>query len=90
MLLGAEWREWTIDAGLGEWGFGNWRGLLAGDPTVEEVETLRRATRSGEPLGSERFVKQVEFEAGRKLKVLARGRPSLELSSATRQTILFE
>jgi putative transposase len=90
ILLDAGWREWTIDARLGEWSFEDWRGLLGGDQMEEEVRTLRRATWTGEPLGSERFVKELESEAGRRLRVLARGRPAKERFAAEGLGGLFE
>jgi putative transposase len=90
-LLDMEWRGWMTGAGLAEWDFEQWRGLLAGNEQAEEVAALRRATRAGEPFGSEAFVKRLELQAGRRLRVLSRGRPSLEKSAAAeRQGMLFE
>jgi len=40
-----------------------------------EGESIRRATHTGEPLGSGEFVAALENRAGRRLRVLARGRP---------------
>ena len=41
-----------------------------------ECDSIRRATHTGEPLGSREFVRQLERQAGRRLQVLARGRPA--------------
>jgi hypothetical protein len=40
-----------------------------------ECDAVRRATHTGEPLGSREFVTTLERQAGRRLRVLARGRP---------------
>ena len=80
-LLAADWRKWTKGAGLGEWDFEHWRGMLVGDQDEEEAGAIRRATRAGEPIGSEGFVKRLELKARRRLRVLSRGRPALNKSA---------
>jgi hypothetical protein len=49
-------------------------GLLSGLPDGE-MEAVRHATQTGEPLGSREFLKQLERQVGRRLRVWARGRP---------------
>ena len=41
----------------------------------EECAAVRRATGTGEPLGSPEFLRSLERAAGRRLRVLDRGRP---------------
>jgi putative transposase len=54
----------------------------AGERVIEfsddEADRIRRATRVGEPLGSSRFLMELEQQAGRELRVRARGRPAQE------------
>ena len=65
------------EARLGAWNHADWKAsLAAGSPEALDVEQLRRATKLGEPLGSEAFVTQLEAMAGRRLRVQAPGRPA--------------
>jgi putative transposase len=57
------------------WSYGEWREILAAGGAEGEEEAVRRATRTGEPLGSRRFVAELERRSGRRLRVLERGRP---------------
>ena len=57
------------------WDFAGWRECLEPDPPAEEVDAIRRATRAGEPLGSVEFLDNLERLAGKRLRVMARGRP---------------
>ncbi len=86
-VLCSDWTE-----AFGRWDHREWRELLMdGDPGLD-WETVRRATRTGEPMGSRDFVAQLERRAGRRLRVLARGRPRAIPPSAeerARQTCLF-
>ncbi|HEY2842081.1 MAG TPA: transposase [Bryobacteraceae bacterium] len=74
-LLDWDWNAWMEDARLGAWSYTDWKAtLLAADPS-EESDRVRRATRLGEPLGSDEFVQDLEAKAGRRLRVGSRGRP---------------
>ena len=76
ILLDPEWKEWMIEARLGGWDFQDWRMALSGSPADGELACIRRATAVGEPLGSEAFLARMEALAGRKLRVLGKGRPN--------------
>jgi putative transposase len=69
-VLDGRWEEY-----LGRWDYGEWRDILSAGITGGECDSLRRATHTGEPLGSREFVTALERQAGRRLRVLARGRP---------------
>jgi len=89
-MLDPEWSKWLTGARLGGWDFGGWRAALSGQAEDEEAG-VRRATLAGEPLGPEWFVTQMESGAGRRLRVLKRGRPALErVDGAEAQGALFE
>jgi hypothetical protein len=61
---------------LDGWDYAGWKqGLLSGI-SQGECDSIRRATLTGEPLGSRAFLRQLERQAGRRLQVLARGRPA--------------
>ena len=61
---------------LAGWNGAGWQeGLLSG-LSQGECHSIRRATQTGEPLGSRQFLRQLERQAGRRLEVLARGRPA--------------
>ena len=60
---------------FGRWDYGEWREILSTGVSSAEGESIRRATHTGEPLGSGEFVAALEKQAGRRLRVLARGRP---------------
>ncbi len=61
---------------LDRWDYGGWKeGLLSGISHAD-CDSIRRATQTGEPLGSRAFLRQLERQAGRRLQVLARGRPA--------------
>ena len=63
-------------AHLERWDYDGWKeGLLSGIPQAD-CDALRRATHTGEPLGSREFLRHLERQAGRRLEVLARGRPA--------------
>jgi hypothetical protein len=58
------------------WDYLEWKEILgAGMVDGGEEEAIRRATLTGEPLGSRGFLAQLERRAGRRLRVLERGRP---------------
>ena len=52
----------------------DWYALLADDAPVTELETLRRHSRVGRPLGSNAFVCELEHQAGRRLRPCKAGR----------------
>ena len=52
-----------------------WRQYLKRDP--EDMDQLRRRTRTGRPLGSERFMLRAERATSRRLRPLPGGRPKL-------------
>lgn len=56
----------------------DWRKYLSAADDVEVMEELSKATRTGRPFGSARFVKRMEALLGRALKALPVGRPRKE------------
>ena len=79
-----------MEARLGEWDFKGWRETLAGQPD-DEAAAIRRATLVGEPGGPKGFLDRLELEAGRRVRVLKRGRPAIQRSaSAPGQAALLE
>jgi hypothetical protein len=69
-VLDCRWVEY-----FGRWDYGEWREILSTGVSSGESDSIRRATHTGEPLGSGEFVAALEQRAGRRLRVLARGRP---------------
>ena len=63
------------DARLGCWSHEDWRASLESEQQEEPWEQIRRATRLGEPLGSDAFVRRLEKLAERRLRVGKPGRP---------------
>jgi hypothetical protein len=55
--------------------------LSSGVPEAQS-HALRRATLTGEPLGSREFVAKLESQAARRLRVLDRGRPRKKLDES--------
>jgi putative transposase len=76
-VLDCRWVEY-----FGRWDYGEWRDILSAGITGNECDSVHRATYTGEPLGSREFVTALERQAGRRLRVLARGRPSKKTESA--------
>ncbi|HEV8412288.1 MAG TPA: transposase [Bryobacteraceae bacterium] len=69
------WIDWMEDARLGRWSYSDWlSSLLVADPP-DELDRMRRATKLGEPLGSDEFIGNLEAKIGRRLRVKSRGRP---------------
>jgi hypothetical protein len=54
---------------------GEWMEILSAGAPDSEVAAVRRATTTGEPLGSTDFLEGLERQAGRRLRVQERGRP---------------
>jgi len=69
-MLDSNWRDH-----LGGWDFAGWRECLLAGLADSELKLMRRAWRTGEPLGSQEFTAELEERMGRRLRVLARGRP---------------
>ncbi len=69
-VLDCRWVEY-----FGRWDYSEWREILSAGISGGESDAIRRATHTGEPLGSREFVAALERQAGRRLRVLARGRP---------------
>ena len=67
--------DWT--AYCGGWDYRTWQDLLFDGMGESDSGAVREATRTGEPLGSGTFVAGLEAQAGRRLRVLARGRPRI-------------
>lgn len=68
-VLDPRWRD-----SFGGWNGDEWRELL-GQGEATSSDTLRRSTRTGEPLGDGPFVADLERQCGRTLRVGPRGRP---------------
>ena len=60
---------------FGWWDYGEWKELLSAGGAGDVEEAIRRATRTGERLGSREFVAGLERRAGKRLRVLEGGRP---------------
>lgn len=56
----------------------NWAEYLGGTVGSAWVESFRKATQTGRPMGSDVFVKRMEAFVGRRLHALPRGRPKAE------------
>ena len=69
-LLAPDWRQWFRG-----WDHAGWKEWLAAGESGDETEIVRRATLSGQPLGSAEFIADLERQIGRQLKVGPRGRP---------------
>ena len=63
---------------IGRWDPAEWRDMLRCGVSDGESESLRRATLTGEPMGSREFVTSLERRTGRRLRVFGRGRPRKE------------
>jgi hypothetical protein len=75
-LLSCHWTEY-----FGRWDHTEWKEILAAVLPEGECQAVRRATRTGEPLGEREFVVALERQAGRRLRVRERGRPRREPQS---------
>ncbi len=61
-----------------------WRKLLVQPQEEEVVESLRRQTFNGRPLGSNRFIAKLEAKLNRRLRANRVGRPSKKKKGRTR------
>jgi putative transposase len=75
-LLDGTWQAWMQETRLGAWNYGDWRESLSVPLPGRTLEIFRRASQLGEPVGSEEFLNDLEHRAGRRLRVLPRGRPA--------------
>ena len=62
---------------FGRWNYQEWHELLASGMPEGDSGKVRESTRTGAPLGEEDFVVRLEKQAGRRLRVLGRGRPKM-------------
>jgi putative transposase len=69
-VLNCRWVEY-----FGRWDYGEWREILSAGASGGEGDSIRRATYVGEPLGPQEFIAALEQQVGRRLRVMARGRP---------------
>jgi len=56
-------------AHLERWDYDGWKESLVSGISQAECDAVRRATHTGEPLGSREFLRQLERQAGRRLEV---------------------
>jgi hypothetical protein len=75
-VLSCRWTE-RLDA----WNYNEWNDILHGSdaPVAAQWDAMRRATLTGEPFGSEEFLKGLERQSGRRLRVFPWGHPRKEL-----------
>jgi len=52
-----------------------WEEYLEGDEIKEELEKIRKNTMLGRPMGSSRFIDELEKKVGSVIRTLPRGRP---------------
>jgi putative transposase len=69
-LLALDWQDWFRG-----WDHAGWKEWLDAGESEDDTAGLRRATLTGEPLGSAEFLLDLEHQTGRRLKVRPRGRP---------------
>jgi putative transposase len=69
-LMGGDWPEWFRG-----WDYAGWKECLGSDLADGELQTIRRATRTGEPFGTGEFLRELEQQLGKSLHVGDRGRP---------------
>jgi putative transposase len=69
-VLDCHWMDY-----FDRWNFGEWKQELSECGSDAELDEVRRATHTGEPLGSREFIAGLERQTGRRLRVAERGRP---------------
>jgi putative transposase len=67
-----------------QWSAETWRGFLAAGETESERAALRRCTRTGRPLGSEKFLQALEAKTQRRLAPQKGGRPRKQVADKRR------
>jgi putative transposase len=80
--LDPHWMEY-----VDHWDFTEWREMLSAYMPEAESEAVRRATRTGEPLGSREFISELESQMGKRLRVWERGRPKRKPQSQDKAAI---
>jgi putative transposase len=71
-----EANEWlAMEKWSQRWTLSSWREYLKAGVTDSELVMVRQCTHTGRPLGSERFVREMEEQTGRKLAPRKGGRP---------------
>lgn len=86
-VLDFQWKEY-----FARWNFAEWMEILSAAMDEGDLEAMRRATRTGEPLGSREFLVWLERRTGKPLRVRKRGRPKpirQPAEEAARQGCLF-
>jgi putative transposase len=58
----------------------SWREHIDSDDNAPDVETIRRHTMTGRPLGRDGFIVALSRKLGRVIRVLQRGRPRKDLN----------
>ncbi|MBT7170357.1 MAG: transposase [Phycisphaerales bacterium] len=56
----------------------NWKEQLEVVATAEEIDSIRRSLKTGQPLGTDEFIRTLENRVGRPLRVQSIGRPKRE------------
>jgi putative transposase len=69
------------------WNFGEWKEILSASIAAGESVAVRRATRTGEPLGSREFILGLERRMGKRLRVGDRGRPRKKPQPAEKEAV---
>jgi putative transposase len=69
-LMGGDWAGWFRG-----WDAAGWRACLGADLADGELQTIRRSTQTGEPFGTGEFIRDLEHQIGKTLRVGDRGRP---------------
>jgi putative transposase len=72
-----------------QWDASSWTQYLAAGTSESEVETFRRSTHTGRPLGSEEFIHELEEKTGRLLVPRKGGRPA-RIRDASQGELHFE
>jgi len=53
----------------------NWANFIEAESDKDQIKEIRKKTKSGRPIGSFRFIDEVEKKLGRRLKLKSKGRP---------------
>jgi putative transposase len=68
-----------VDGWREEWTPARWQRVLRNPEDDDEVESIRRCTHTGRPLGTDRWLSRLETRLGRRLRPLPVGRPRDEM-----------
>jgi putative transposase len=72
------------------WTTSTWAAYLAAAAPAGEIDSLRRNTHTGRPLGSEQFVTELESSLGRRLAPDKGGRPRKQPANKLQQLLAFD